>query len=205
MADGEKYLPLDITVPAGENYAFELTADMFDYSAVQNGAYNVKFEYGEFDDGKELSACCIFRSTEDSGAERLGDEQKKVFDKAYEYMTEYFGCTTHMTEEYASSHTADEFISQFTDAFTYDYASSLCSRYIDEDGNLKAIDGDRGSSEPLIDKCFYPIETDDGIDIVCVSVNYSPDFSYRAWYELCRIHMTSSESVPRVDEFTLWF
>lgn len=110
-----------------------------------------------------------------------------------------------MTEEYASSHTADEFIGQFLDAFTYDCASRFAQVYMDENGNLKEIFGDRGSDINNIETCFYVLNNSDTVDIISITANNHLDFSYQTWLDCRDVHMVLTDDGWRVDKFTLWW
>ncbi len=206
MADGESsYIPLNITVAPHEEFCFELTKDMFDYSSVQSGIYSVDFVYGYEAQASVSSYFILKHSEENEGLGRLVGDQRAVFEKAYDYIEKYFGCSAYMSEEYASSHTADEFISQFTDALTYECAKKFSERYTDENGNLKAIEADRGGDITLVEKYFYTNKDIDSVNIVCVTAHNCEDISYRSWLECHSIKMVPTSDGWRVDEFTIWW
>ncbi|MGN1304691.1 MAG: hypothetical protein ACI4YB_06615 [Oscillospiraceae bacterium] len=206
MADGESsYVPLAVTVAPHDEFCFELTKDMFDYSSVTGGVYYVNFAYG-YEGFESASSYFILKNSEENeGLGRLDGEQRAVFEKALSYVQEYFGCSHHMTEEYASSHTADEFIGQFLDAFTYDCASSFAQSYIDENGNLKEIFAERGSTLYSVETCFYVINGGNEFDIVSITANNHSDISYHTWLDCCGVRMKKTIDGWRVDKFTLWW
>lgn len=206
MADGESsYVPLAVTVAPHDEFCFELTKDMFDYSSVTGGAYYVNFAYGYEGFESATSYFILKNSEENEGLGRLNGEQRAVFEKALSYVQEYFGCSHYMTEEYASSHTADEFIGQFLDAFTYDCASSFAQSYIDENGNLKEIFAERGSSLYSVETCFRVMYDYNEVDIISITANNHSDISYHTWLNCCDVKMIKTPDGWRVDKFTLWW
>lgn len=206
MADGESSLVLlNETVAPHDEFCFELTKDMFNYSTNEGGVYRINFYYGFEGNETAFSYFILKNSEENEGLGRLNGEQRAVFEKALSYVQEYFGCSHYMTEEYASSHTADEFIGQFLDAFTYDCASRFAQSYIDENGNLKAVEGDRGSDIFNVETCFYVINDGNEFDIVSITANNHSDISYHTWLDCCGVRMIKTTDGWRVDKFTLWW
>lgn len=210
-ANGESYIPIKESVAPNEEYRIELTKDMYDLSTINNGAYKVVFNYGD-DVQESTSAYFILKNSEENDElKSLDGEQRAVFEKALSYVKEYFGCSHYMTEEYASTHTADEFIGQFLDAFTYDCAYRFAQTYIDENGDLYAFEGDRGSDITNVETTFYtnrnidPATGYDKINIISVTAKNDCDISYRTWLECGKISMIKTPDGWRVDKFTLWW
>lgn len=202
FADGGTYLEINQQAGAHEDLCFELTNDMFDYKSARSGMYTAVYYYGD----KTYECDFLLKASDSAGLDFLDGEQKQAFAKARSYMREYFSVSHNMSEEYASTHTADEFARQFCDAFTFDYARQLADGYADENGELKAVQGDRGSDITLVDVCFYPmVRTSGEVLINCVTAHYHSDFSSKVWMETSTVHMIMTEDGWRVDDFMLWW
>lgn len=91
MTDGGSYIKLDTAVAPHEELCFELTKDMFDYTAIAGGAYTINFYYG-FEGNESAKAYFVLKNSEENeGLDRLSGEQRAVFEKALSYVQEYFG------------------------------------------------------------------------------------------------------------------
>ncbi|MCM1578798.1 MAG: hypothetical protein NC078_08385 [Ruminococcus sp.] len=138
FADGSYTLETDISIAPDGWYTFEITGDMFRFTECEAGIYKIVFDAGGEKSGQHFAICNFDDNL-------LTEEQLEIMDKAYEITDEYFGCSTHMSQEYADSHTAEEFLENLYPAYTREYAySKSLGKYIDENGNLKEVHGDRG-------------------------------------------------------------
>ncbi len=202
--DGTDSIVLDLEVDPKTRVDFCVSHDILDYSALEAGTYELCFEY---EDG--VKECPFFI---DDGADPnfFTDEQKLAFDKACEYRRDYFGTSTYLDAETIASTTAEDFVQQFCDAFTYDYAYSLCDgKYLDENGNLREIMADRGGHIAYNNHYFLPLYKDDETIIFQNIITYNNWMAYgntcTPWFETINYRMVKTEDGWRFDNFRLWF
>lgn len=202
FANGETYLETDITVEAAQTAEFKITADMLDYSALEDGIYTAVLYYGEETAETSFYICREMCSDPDF----LDEEQLEVFSKAKDYIFGNF-FSFHMTEEYASEHTPEEFAETFSDALEYNYALKLVNEYYtDENGNLKEIAADRTGNLTYIGYCYEPVYLSDSEAafkkvITCCDYYENP---YFVWFEEVNYHMVKMENGWRMDRFNTW-
>ncbi len=202
FSDGNTSFNVNIEIAPKTDYDLVIPKDIFPYDKCETGIYKIEFEtsYGT------LSNKFFIDNTNDM--DFLTDEQKEIFDKAKEITSSYFGCSSHLSEEYAAEHTAEEFLAPIREAYTDDYAYSLSRerRYIDENGELAATDGDRGSDISLQYVCFAPIYSDDNeVTFKFISVHGQEDYPYFTWYEESNFHMVKTANGWRFDKFPTWY
>lgn len=200
--DGETSLETDITVEAAQTAELKITADMLDYSTLEDGIYTAVLYYGEETAETSLYICKEMCSDPDF----LDEEQSEVFSKAKEYIFGNF-FSFNMTEEYASEHTPEEFAETFADALEYNYALKLVNEYYtDENGALKAYSADRAGNLTHMGYCYEPVYLSDSEAafkkiITCCDYYENP---YFVWFEEVNYHMVKTENGWRMDRFNTW-
>ncbi len=221
FTNGESVLDIDLTVQPMHKTDYLLKAEDFDYSACESGIYhtvaNVGLEgYGGtfFINNGELheeTVEAVFnrdRRIPYTGIAPtfLTEEQQAVFAKACVRMEEFFWCDGCLAESYAKINDADDFIGLFTDTFAEDYVRQIAQGlYIDEDGNLIAANGGRGSDISYFDHCFFPISSDEEqVTFKAVVVHCHGDNPYEVWFEEKNYHMVNTKNGWRVDLFEIW-
>ncbi|MGN0609722.1 MAG: hypothetical protein ACI4J6_10985 [Oscillospiraceae bacterium] len=202
FADGETSLETDITVETAQTAEFKITADMLDYSTLEDGIYTAVLYYGE-----ETAETSLYICKEMCGdPDFLDEEQSEVFSKAKEYIFGNF-FSFNMTEEYASEHTPEEFAETFSDALEYNYALKLVNEhYTDENGDLKAYSADRPGNLTHIGYCYEPVYLSDSEAafkkiITCCDYYENP---YFVWFVEVNYHMVKTENGWRMDRFMTW-
>lgn len=218
FTDGSNALDIDFTVQPGHKTDYLLRAEDFDYSACESGIYhtvaNIGLEgYGGvfFINNSELyeeTIPFLWQETEQTGIAPsfLTKEQQKVFARANVRMSEFFWCSHYLSEDYAKSHTADDFIGLFTDTFTEDYARLLSQNYLNDDGTLRGFAADRGSDISYAGHCFLPVSSDENeVSFKAVVTYCHEDNPYDVRFEEKDYHMVNTENGWRVDNFSVWF
>ena len=219
FADGSDSLNIDFTVQPGHKTDYLLQAEDFDYSACESGIYvaavhsDLGYDRMEFFiDNSELyeeTFPQIWNGGEVTGFAPtfLTEEQQKVFAKAHARMQEFFWCDSFVPKEYVDAHTADDFIGLFTDVFTGEYARRLAQGYniIDENGDLQAGGGGRGSDITYEGHCFLPVSSDeDQASFKAVVIHAHGDDPYKVWFEETEYHMVNTENGWRVFDLEIW-
>lgn len=230
FTDGSDTLDIDFTVQSLHKTDYLLQAEDFDYSACESGIYEAVVKVGTdtygmkfFIDNSELytetlPAIFIPEDVEDPenwwGKENIGTaptfltkEQQEIFAKACARMYEFFWFDGYLSEDYANTHTADDFIGLLTDVFTAEYARELAQeRYIDENGELAGFyGGGRGSDITYAGHCFLPVSSDeDQVTFKAVIIHAHSDNPYGISFEKIDFHMVNTENGWRVDKFSTW-
>ena len=228
FADGSDTLDIDFTVQPLHKTDYLLKAEDFDYTACESGIYNAVVNvglegYGRefFIDNSELyeetfpsvfvseAASDNWWSRDYTGAAPafLTEEQQKIFAEAHARMSEFFWCDGFLPENYAETHTADDFIGRFTNVLTEDYVRQLSQViYINDDGTLRIFGGGgRGSNILYCGHCFFPVSSDDEQVTFKATVIYChSDNPYAVGFEDINYHMVNTENGWRVDHFDLW-
>lgn len=218
FADGSDTLNIDFTVQPGHKTDYLLQAENFDYSACESGIYiaavNSDLGYDRmefFIDNSELyeeTFPQLWNGGEVTGFAPtfLTEDQQKVFAKAHARMQEFFWCESFMSGDYANTHTADDFIGLFTDVFTEEYVKRLSQGlYIDENGNLQAGGGGRGSDITYEGHCFFPVSADENqVSFEAVVIHAHIDNPYEISFEETEYHMVNTENGWRVFDFETW-
>lgn len=230
FADGSNVLDIDFTVQPGHKTDYLLQTEDFDCSSCESGIYNAVVNvglegYGRefFIDNSELyeetfPSIFIPNGVDDPenwwGSKHTGaaptfltEEQQAVFAKAHARVSEFFWCDSYLPEDYAKTHTADDFIGLLTDVFTEDYARQLSQGlYINDDGTLRIfVGGGRGSNIFYCGHCFLPVSSDDEQVTFKAVVTYChSDNPYEVWFEEKDYRIVNTENGWRVDKFSLW-
>lgn len=221
FTDGSDTLNIDFTVQPMHKTDYLLKAEDFDYSACESGIYNADIKIGTeyhsmnfFIDNSKLYEETFTKVFEESWGGDIGfapdfltEEQQKVFAKACARMFEFYWSDGYLSEEYANTHTADDFIGLFTDAFTEEYAKRLAQeRYIDENGKLISFNGGgRGTDITYKGHCFLPVSADeDQVSFKAVIIHAHGDVPYKVWFDETEYHMVNTKDGWRVFQFDLW-
>lgn len=228
--DGSDTLDIDFTVQPMHKTDYLLQAEDFDYSACESGIYmavvNTDNDYLRmefFIDNSELyeetfPILMMPDWVEDPenwvGNKHTGiaptfltEEQQKIFAKACARMYEFFWFDGYLSEEYANTHTADDFIGLFTDVFTEEYVKRLSQEsYLDENGNLVSYyGGGRGSNILYCGHCFLPVSADEyQVSFKAVVIYAHIDNPYEVWFDETEYHMVNTKDGWRVFQFDLW-
>ncbi|MDE6600022.1 MAG: hypothetical protein K2K34_08110 [Oscillospiraceae bacterium] len=228
FADGSNTLDIDFTVQPLHKTDYLLKAEDFDYSSCESGIYNAVVNvglegYGRefFIDNSELyeetfPSVFVSEAASDNwwGREYTGaapafltEEQQKIFAEAHARISEFFWWDSFLPENYAETHTADDFIGLFTNVLTEDYVRQLSQgMYINDDGTLRIFSGGgRGSNIFYCGHCFFPVSSDDEQVTFKATVIYChSDNPYTVGFEDINYHMVNTENGWRVDHFDLW-
>lgn len=209
----------------GETVSYNYTLDIdLNVNMTDKGAYYLCFEATPVNSFEGDPAPRIFRSRffvcspfdEAMPSERkeygsyfrhkvpdfLTGDRLAAFEAAYRTYEDYFHMSSDMSEEYAASHTADEFLDDcpgLSREFAYSRALGI---YIDENGQLQPTSGDAGGNLMSGGAEFFPI---DGDTFMAVTINGHEDDPYRVWYEAVNFHMTQSEEGWVFDMYQPWF
>lgn len=222
FTDGSDTLRINFTVQPLHKTDYLLKAEDFDYSACESGIYTAMVNFDNerlgmefFIDNSELYEETFTKIFEESWGGDIGfapdfltEEQQKVFAKACARMFEFYWSDGYLSEEYANTHTADDFIGLFTDAFTEEYAKRLAQEkgFIDENGNLVSYNGGgRGTDITYEGHCFLPVSADeDQVSFKAVIIHAHGDVPYKVWFDETEYHMVNTKDGWRVFQFDLW-
>lgn len=214
--DGSTEKKIDFTVQANGNADFDVNEEIFDFGSCEAGVYTVAFDF----DGEKYEQMFFAETAYDEAdyengyknynkitLDFLTDEQNEVFRKANEVTEKYFGCSAHLTQEYIDGHTTEDFLAPICEAYTYDYAySQSLGRYINENGELAPIDGDRGGDITLRDAFFTPVYLgEDEVIFKVTGIHGHEDDQYHVWFEESNFHMVKTDEGWRFDKFSLWY
>lgn len=217
FADGSNVLDIDFTVQPLHKTDYLLQAEDFDYSACESGIYNAVVNVGLEGYGREFfinnekpyigtnkDMLSDFEYTHDIPA-FLDEEQREAFSKAYGIMFTWFWWDHIMTEDYAASHTSEDFIDMLCEGLTYDYASELANGfYIDENGEFIFNNASRSGNLFYYDHCFLPGSSDGNEAAFKATVIYCHcDNPYEIWFEDRNYHMVNTENGWRFDRFDI--
>ncbi|MCH5347945.1 MAG: hypothetical protein J1E40_01355 [Oscillospiraceae bacterium] len=201
FADGSTSLEIDFEIDPNTNSDFDITEEMFPFSKCETGIYKVVFEVG---DEKPEQTFFIDNTV---GMSFLTAEQKEIFDKAYDITRWNFGESTYMPPSYIESHTAEDFLAELCEGYTYDYAYSRAAGwgYIDENGNLQERYGDRGGDISYQGHCFVPLYSDNNeVLFKNIVIHGHEDYPYFIWFEEYNYHMVKTDDGWRFDIFQIW-
>ncbi|MCM1023211.1 MAG: hypothetical protein NC395_04045 [Prevotella sp.] len=229
FTDGSDALKIDFTVQPLHKTDYLLQAEDFDYTACESGIYVATANYGFeqrsmefFIDNSELyeetfpillmpdwvedPETWVGREHTGVAPSFLTEEQQKIFAEACARMMEFFWWDSYLSEEYAESHTADDFIGLFTNVFTEEYAKRLAQgRYIDENGELTACDAGKGSNIFYRGHCFFPASADENQVTFNATVIYChSDNPYEIRFEETEYQMVNTKDGWRVFRFETW-
>lgn len=199
--DGNETLDINLELDPQTMTEFDITKDMIFFEALQSGEYKIVFNVGE----EETEHKFYVFSEKEKSPYFLTDEQSEIYEKAKSLTETYFWCSHHMSEEDIQNTTAEEFVSMVCEGFTYDKAVSLASSYMDENGELTTVNGDRGSDISYFDNFFKNIYADENTvifqTIVVHAYSHNP---YFIWFETFNYKMVNTENGWRVERFSLW-
>lgn len=230
FADGSDTLNIDFTVQPEHKTDYLLQAEDFNYSACESGVYvavvksNLDYYRMEFFiDNSELyeeqhTAENRFRIDPDTeqaipyeypvyAPMFLNEEQRHIFAQAHGLMGDYFWDEHGMSQSYADTHTADDFMAALYEVFTKEYAERLVDEYgyIDENGELTVIEGGRGSDITYMGHCYLPVSSDeDQVSFKAVVIHAHGDDPYKVWFDEREYHMVNTENGWRVFHFEIW-
>lgn len=222
FTNGSDTLNINFTVQPMHKTDYLLKAENFDYSACESGIYTVAVNFGTdrhsmdfFIDNSEVREETFTKVFDDNenwlgtvgyAPTFLTEEQQKIFSKACARMYEFFWYDGYLSEEYASTHTANDFIGLFTDVFTEECVRRLAQEsYIDEIGNLQAGGFGRGSDITYEGHCFLPVsDDDDQVAFKAVVIHAHTDNPYEVWFEEIKYNMVNTKDGWRVFQFDLW-
>ncbi|MCM1023210.1 MAG: hypothetical protein NC395_04040 [Prevotella sp.] len=220
--DGSAEYSADFTVNAGESADFDITDEIFDFAACEQGTYKVIFDFGDktleqrFFIGLDYADEDYWDFSETSEGSGVYDlkpsfmnaEQREVFSKAYAVTRKRFWCSAYLSEEEAAGLTADEFLAPIREAFTEDCTMrKTLGVYINEEtGELQAASWDGGTNPEYMDGLFFPVYSDENELIFKVAEIHAHDGDpFRVWVEEENFHMVNTENGWRFDKFDLWY
>lgn len=133
--------------------------------------------------------------------------QLEAFKKAYITEAAYFGTDMELSENYASTHTADEFISELTSGFTYEFARKRAQGiYIDEKGELEATSRSSGVDISLAAVNFAPIYYNENeVLFKAEKICWYDDEFYNVSYAQRNFHMVKTDEGWKFDCFGMWY
>ncbi|MDE6593080.1 MAG: hypothetical protein K2K57_08465 [Oscillospiraceae bacterium] len=200
FADGSLVYEIDFALGAGESSDFEITEEMFPFSKCKPGVYKIVFNSDSQRFEQPFAICS-------SDISFLTDEQQELLDKGCEITAQYFGCSTYMSQEYADTHTAEEFLENLYPAYTREYAySKSLGTYIDKNGKLQAAFGDRGGDISVWDHFFMSLYSDEKeVLFKNFVIHGHTDDPYFIWFEEFTYHMVKTDEGWRFDKFQLWY
>lgn len=222
FTDGSDTLNIDFTVQPLHKTDYLLQAEDFNYSACESGVYvavvksNLDYYRMEFFiDNSEVREETFTKVFEGNGGllgttgiapTFLTEEQQEIFAKACARMREFYWYDGYLSEEYADTHTADDFIELFTDVLTEEYARRLAQgTYIDENGDLQAVDSGKGGDIFYCGHCFFPVSADENqVSFKAVVIHAHIDNPYEVWFDEREYHMVNTENGWRVFECEPW-
>ncbi|MCI7767387.1 MAG: hypothetical protein MSJ26_05310 [Oscillospiraceae bacterium] len=186
-----------------EEYS-EITSEFFIHSKPFTKEFpDSFFENGDISDPNTNGTSYYLHKSPDF----LDEEQQKTFDLAYRLENIYFGTEREISEQYAREHTADEFITDLTKAFTYDRIYEKTAQlYFDENGNIIPVSAGGGVDLTFMDMEFFPIYLkEDEVLFKAEIIHGHEDDPYFVWFSERNFHMQRTEDGWRFDCFNLWY
>ena len=199
---GGETLEIGLELAPQTKVDLDITEDMLPCSDLETGDYRIVFNVG----GEQVEHHFCVMSDEEKSPDFLTDEQAEIYKKAETLIKTYFGCSYHLSEEDIKNTTAEEFIAMVCEGFTYDEAVSLSFPYMNENGELKTIDADRGGDISVFDhfyKCIY--SGDDMVIFQSIVVHTTEDNPYVLWFEALDYKMVNTDDGWRFERFPLWY
>ena len=229
FADGSTSLDIDITINSGEKTDFDISEDMFPFSACETGIYSIEFDCG----GERLLQQFtidnngVYNETVEADADiwdrylngaRMADdgtysidvpafldgEQREAFKSAFVITSLCFGSSGYLPQEFFDKHTEEEFFADYCKGYTYDYAYSKLKYYnfIDENGKLRAGSWDGGSDPSHFGDVFIPLYSDENEVLFKSIIIHSHDLSpSQVQFEEVNFHMIKTEDGWKFDSF----
>lgn len=232
FADGNTVYNTELAVKAGESADFEISEDIFPFTACETGVYKIEFDCG----GEKLqqifavdNSGSAYENVEQDmgiweyrtlyGARQaddetyslkvpgfLNEEQREAYKEAFVITSMCFGSSGHLPETYFEDHTEEEFYDVYCKGYTRDHARSKLEYYgfLDKNGKLRANDWDGGSDISYRYSLFVPLYSDENeIFFKCVSVHsYDDEEPYSVWFEEESFHMINTEDGWKFDSFS---
>ena len=148
---------------------FRLDYNNFDFENAKTGRYRLAFTT---DKDTVYSDFYINGSTE---YDFLTEEQKQVFDDASKVIGRYFSASSYYPNEFPEGGDGDALIREkFCHCLTYDFARKISlGIYIDENGNVIAGGGDRGSNISFDGDYIQPVYIGEDMIVIKRIVVYS--------------------------------
>ena len=203
--NGESFLTPEITVSAHGEAEFKLDGNMFDYQNAENGVYKARLTF------ESDTAEAEFVIANSDGSEFFTEEQRKMLDKTYELSRKYFydlwiysNCWGNPREQ---TDISDESVKTLCECYTYDYVVNHTDRfYINGDGSLNDVSGDRGGSYVYVGTLFSPVFiSGERVDFKTTVINFHGDNPYFVWFEEFNYRMIKTDDGWRFDKFQLWY
>ena len=228
FTDGSDTLNIDFTVEPLHKTDYLLKSEDFDYSSCESGIYRTvvnfggeKSEFRFFIDNSELYSEKHkqenYCGTDENGNPLvyeydvyaptfLNDEQRHIFAQASGIMWDWFWAEHYMTQNYAETHTPDDFRQMLYGVFTKELADELAKDYIGEDDEFLLEDAGRGTDIFYFDHCSIPVSSDDStVEFKAVVISCHPDSPYDVSFNDDHHYvMKNTEDGWRVDRFDLW-
>lgn len=205
FGDGSEMLTLGITAPAGEITEYTVPDSDFDCSAAETGRYKAVLSAGG-----ERSEMIFFIDARDGKYSFLSEEQQTALDKADEIIRTHFSCSNGITEEYAESHTVDDFRNYLYEGLTRETADSMFedsrSIFVGSDGKLQPDNGGRGGNILFAGYIITPVYSDENSVILkrTIILNHSdcPDI---VGTEATNIKLVKTDDGWRADIIDAYF
>ena len=228
FTDGSDTLNIDFTVEPLHKTDYLLKSEDFDYSSCESGIYRTvvnfggeKSEFSFFIDNyglySEKHTQENYLGTDENGNPLvyeydvyaptfLNDEQRHIFAQASGIMWDWFWAEHYMPQNYAETHTPDDFRQILYGVFTKELADELAKDYIGEDGEFLLRDAGRGTNISYFDHCFIPVLSDENtVEFKAVVTDAHSDCPYAVGFDDDYHYvMKNTEDGWRVDRFDLW-
>lgn len=231
FADGSTLKNIELAVKAGEKADFDISEDIFPFTACGSGVYKIEFECG----GEKLVQSFAINNSginyetvasytevwkdrtlygsrqADDGTNSitapgfLDDEQREAFKSAFVITSLCFGSSGMLPDDYFDSHTEEEFYSVYCKGYTRDFARSKLEYYgfLDENGKLCTHLWDGGGDPTYAGEVFVPIYSDENEALFKAVIIHCHDSSpYKIEFEERNFHMVNTEDGWKFDNFT---
>lgn len=231
FADGSAMKNIELAVKAGEKADFDISEDMFPFTACESGVYKIEFECG----GEKLVQSFVINNSginyepvqsytdvwkdrtlygsrqADDGTYSitvpgfLDGEQREAFKSAFVITSLCFGSSGMLPDNYFENHTEEEFYSVYCKGCTRDFVRSKLEYYgfLDENGKLRTHSWDGGSDPTYAGEAFVPIYSDENEMLFKAVIIHCHDGSpYKIEFEERNFHMINTEDGWKFDNFT---
>lgn len=182
-----------------EDPSLALENDLFDFTKHPSGLYKVCADMG----GETLESVFLLTLPPDFGSTDMEEAFKAAEHEANELTGEL-----DISEEYAVSHTAEEFIAEYSNGLTDELAWKLAKRegYIDAEGNVAAFGSDKPGNI-MISGINYSIlsRSENEMLLKCTLVYWHGDSPYGISLSEYNLHMIKTEEGFRFDNFKYWY
>lgn len=218
FTDGSDHLTVNFDIPPHTDSTFgehnwAISADAFDLQSAVPGKYRTVFTIDGADSEMEFIINSLISSDEypKGCAEHmdfLNSEQKEAFESALAVTDTLEGCSADISSEYVQTHTAEDFLNEYCSALTYECALDKARKagVIDENGQLHAFSGGRGSIITSSGELFIPLYSDENeVLFKNVNIHWHGDFPYERWYHEYNYHMIKTEDGWKFDVFRIWY